>query len=142
MKVVLLQDVKGVGRRMEIKDVSDGYARNFLLPKKLAKAADESGLKIKSEFDAKEQKLIAELKIQAERLSAEPLVFKVKIGDKGEVFSGINKDQIKKALDDRGIRNAKINLAKPLKVLGKHQVEITFPRGIKAIAVISLEPER
>ncbi len=130
MKVLLLQDVRGVGRKNEIKEVSDGYARNFLIARKLAVAANESAMKFKAEVDASEQATIKRYAALAEKLGKESFEFSVKTGAKGEVFGSVTKEDIKKHLFAKGFSEGEIVLPKPIKATGEHLVEINFGKGI------------
>src|SRR5687768_11157933 len=113
MKVLLLQDVRGIGRRMEIKNVADGYARNFLIARKLAIPADETALHLKEELDQTVSAEIGKVKEVAEKLKTLQLEFIVKIGAKGEVFGSVGAEAIKKSLAEKGFSEVKIVLAKP-----------------------------
>ena len=130
MKVLLLQDVKKLGRKYDIKEVSDGYARNFLLAKKLAVAADAGALKLKTEAEAKEKSLIGGYQEMAKKLAGEVLEFKIKAGAKGEVFGSVKSDQVKQKLESMGYRDAEPILEHPLKATGEQELAIKFPRGI------------
>lgn len=138
MKVVLLQDVKGVGRKMEVKNVSDGYARNFLIPRKMAIVADKQAMNLKTQAGIQEQALLAQLRGKAARLEKEILEFALKTGKSGEVFGSVKKEEIKKALQERGFGDCEILLPQPLKTLGERQVEINFGRGIRGKARVIL----
>lgn len=138
MKILLLQDVRKIGKKHEVKDVSDGYARNFLLARKLAVPADAGAMKIKAEAEAKDAALLSGYRELAGKLSGDTLEFKVKTGPKGEVFGSVTTEQINKTLAERGYRGAEAVLDKPLRSLGEHKVEIDFGRGIKATARIIL----
>ncbi len=140
MKVLLLQDVQKIGRKNEVKEVADGYARNFLFTRKLAIPADEGGLKVKNQIDAKEQALLASLKDMAKKLEKESFEFRVRAGAKGEVFGSVSSDDIKTALMSHGYKDFTVALAKPLKVTGEHRVVIDFSRGITGEAKIKIIP--
>lgn len=128
MKVIL--------KNFEIKDVKNGYARNFLLPKNLAKIATTENLKIlsrqKADRERQEKELIEELRKAAIRLKEITLDFSLKAGESGRVFGSINASEIKKALEDLGYQNFELILEKPIKELGEHSVEISLGKGIKA----------
>lgn len=138
MKVLLLQDVRGVGKRMEVKNVSDGYARNFLISRKLAVVADEASLNLKMQADAREQMALSKYKNLAAKLADEVFEFSVKTGESGEVFGSVKKETIKKAIHEKGYGNVEVILDQPLKTLGEHRVEINFGRGIREKARIIL----
>ena len=133
MLVLFLKDVKGTGRVGEIKNVSEGYAKNFLLPKGFAKIATESVLKnaaAAKELETKEMESLKNLlkRIQVE-LTKDPLILKVKTGEHGEIFSGIHEKDVKSALGARGFMG-EVELEKPIKALGSHKAKIRLGKGI------------
>jgi len=153
MRVILLADIKGLGKKNDVKNVNDGYARNFLLPRSLAKIAADNAVKElefqKAATAKKEESLKKELLELAKNLESKELEFKVKTGDKGEVFSSVAKGDIATRIytdistDLHGYskNNIEIELDKPIKKLGEHRVEVNLGKGIKAnvkINVISL----
>lgn len=140
MKVLLLQDVKKVGRKMEVKEVSDGYARNFLIARKLAVPAGEGAMKLKSETNHRENELVNKFQRLAERLNSEILEFKVKAGEKGEVFGSVTSEQISKVLAEKGYEDFEVLLEKPIKKSGDCEVPIKFGRGINGKAKIRVSP--
>lgn len=149
MKVILLQDIKGLGKRLDIKNVSDGYARNFLIPRNLIKIANTQNLKeiesqklilVKKEEESKSQ--TEQLKKQIEKIE---LIFKVVIGDKKEMFASIDAKDIKeKLVEEIGsveiLKNSEIILEKPIKKLGEYQVEIELKQGIKTKIKVLIQP--
>lgn len=149
MKVILLQDIKGLGKRLDIKNVSDGYARNFLIPRNLIKIANTQNLKeiesqklilVKKEEESKSQ--TEQLKKQIEKIE---LIFKVVIGDKKEMFASIDAKDIKeKLVEEIGsveiLKNSEIILEKPIKKLGEYQVEIDLKQGIKTKIKVLIQP--
>lgn len=143
MKVILLEDIRGLGKKNDIKDVSSGYARNFLLPKKIAEVATGAALKrateLKLKMEAEYGRLVATLKEEAEKIEGEKLVFKVKTGEKDEVFGSVTARDIEHELAERGIPGAKAELKKPLKELGEHLIDINFGENIKAKVKVLLE---
>jgi len=141
MRVILLQDIKSLGRKNDVKDVNDGYARNFLIPKKLAAPLTAEAREQKKQLEEKKQKLITKLKETAKKIANETLVFPVKTGEKNEVFGSVTKDDIKKALEKKGYETQRIVLAHPLKALGEYLVEVDFGRGIRAKVKITLQAE-
>lgn len=139
MKVILLQDIKSFGKKYDIKNVSDGYARNFLIPRGLAKISTETAVKEikkqKEELSNRQDKLKSAVEKTAEKLSGKEFHFYPEVGEKHEVFSAIGKKDVKKAIEDfltfipvdfrKEIFNKiKINLPRSIKTLGNHQVEI------------------
>lgn len=132
MKVILLKDVKGVGKSGELITTSDGHAMNLLLPKKLAVQATPQELakyKAHLEKDAKEME---GLKALAKKLSGVPLRFILKTGPQGEVFNSITKEDIANVLAKASHEATKIDLEKPLRTLGTHAVIVHLGKGIEA----------
>ncbi len=131
MKVVLLQDVKGQGKKDQIIDVSDGYARNFLFPKKLAAIADAKVLNdIKNKEAAKARKI--ELEKQAARETAaqfEGIVVKIKVssGADGRLYGAVTTKDIAEALLDQHkieVDKRKIVLDDPIKAYGTYTLDV------------------
>lgn len=130
MKVILIKDVKGVGRKFDLKEVSDGYGRNFLLKNGLAEvatAAKEAWAKKKveeSHLDKKKAEELLYAKFKA--IEGITLSFKSKATETGSLFAGIHKDEIVAALAKHEIHIPAdfVVLDKPLKHVGEHQVEL------------------
>ena len=138
MKVILLDDVTKVGRRGEVRDVSDGYARNFLLPKKLALSATAGNLKnlehIKRQQDAKADRI----KADAETLRAkiETLVYEERrqASEEGKLFGSVTSQDVADFLSTRGIpmERKRITLDEPIKALGEHLVSMRLHQDVTA----------
>ncbi len=146
MKVILLQDVENLGRKGDIKDVTDGYVRNFLLPQKLVIIATEKLIKeleIKKELDAK--KAEEELKTTEEIVSqvdGQEIEIAAKIKDTGKLYGSITPLKIIQALKKKGfnINKIQISIKEPIKKLGEHSVTVNFDHGLEAeIKVIVTE---
>jgi large subunit ribosomal protein L9 len=130
MKVVFLQDVKGQGKKGDIKDVSDGYARNYLLPRKLASEATADTLnaiklkeKAKAAQAAKEKALAEEY---AKKLDAVQVTVRAKAGSGGKLFGAVTNEAISKALKeqfDMDIEKNKIVQGDPIKSFGSYTVK-------------------
>ena len=135
MKVILLADVKKVGKKGEIKEVSDGYARNFLIARHLAVMASNDSLKVlDKEKDAEAQKQ-AELKKEAEELASkmENMTLEFKVNAKnGVVFNSVSTKQIQDALRKQGIviDKRKIIDHEPITSLGYNRVKIELYKGV------------
>ena len=137
MKVILMQDIKGVGKKDEIINANDGYARNFLFPKKLAVEANSSNMaKLKGKQDSanfkKEQEKEAANKIK-EKLSKIELKITVKAGENGKIFGSITSKEIATELEKQyniEIDKKKILLKEAIKETGILNVEIKLYEGI------------
>ncbi len=130
MKVILLQDIPKVGRKNEIKEVSDGYARNFLLAKNLARPATLENVKVLENQKVKEEKEKSEenqkCKALAERLKSTVLNFKVRVGEKGRAFGSVTAAKIRDELKKHGIEITKdqILLEESIKTVGENVVRV------------------
>ncbi len=150
MRVILLQDVKKVGHRYEVREVSDGYAKNFLIPNGLAKQATDSDLKAQNEFRLQKKQLEeavqSKLKVLASRISETPLLMKAAAGEKGEIFGSINRDAIFKELKKRYGKagfpdKCEILMKKPIKAIGEYEIEADLGFGAKAKLKLTVKPE-
>jgi large subunit ribosomal protein L9 len=142
MKVILLEDIRGVGRKDEVKNVSDGYARNFLLPRGKAEPAAPDALRRLESREQTRKKTKEEAKENLVRLAKEKFVFQLKTGSKGETYGSIGKEEIEKALAEKGYPDAEIELKHPIKTLGENKVAVSFGWGIGGEISISVEPQQ
>ena len=147
MKVVLLQDVKDLGKKDDIVNVSDGYARNFLFPKKLAVEATAGKLHEisdkKSSMQNKKKKELEDAKALAERINKIELIIKTKAGVNGKLFGSITGKDIAELIKQRHkieIDKKKIVLDEAIKSLGTQEVEIkVYPEVTAKIKVTVAE---
>ena len=147
MRVILKREVRGLGRPGEVKDVADGYAQNFLLPRGLATQATAGELKhLAQERQAdklKKDRAHGEAEELATRLGAITLVFRLKAGEQGKTFGSVTNKDIAEALKKEHrieVDRAKIVLTEPLKSLGAHNVEIRLMPDVRAKVTIAVEP--
>ena len=141
MKVILLKDVLNLGKKSDVKEVSDGYAKNYLIPNNLAKPTTENEIaKVKAEKEAQNREneiTKKELSDFAIKIAGEEFYFYPKIGKKSEVFGSVDKkdisSQIIKKLPESLKNKADIvvDLPKPLRKIGEHLVVVKFGFGIK-----------
>lgn len=139
MKVILLQDVRGLGQRNAVKVVSDGYARNFLIPRKLAVPADATHIAQKQAHDADAARERAVYEAEAERLSKESFVLTVKTGSHGETFGSVSKKDLEEVLRLKGFSGVPL-LEHAIKKTGDHVVPVEFKMGVKGMMKITLSP--
>ena len=137
MKVILLKDVKGTGKKGEVKEVSDGYARNFLLPKKMAVVADNTAVKELNEKNkAAENKAQKEYEAAVElgkKMEEMNIVIYSKAGDGGRLFGSITSKDIAEQLKkqhDIVVDKRKVLLNEPIRVLGSTNVEIKIHQKV------------
>ena len=145
MKVILLQDIKNVGKKDEIINSSDGYARNYLFPKKLAVEATKDNLnQLKARQDTAERKKEQEkeeAKQLAEKLKKITLSIQVKAGENGKIFGGVTAKEIAENLKEQQnieIDKKKIIVKETIKALGNYSVEIKLYEGISANLAVSV----
>jgi large subunit ribosomal protein L9 len=138
MKVILLKEVKSLGLKGDIKEVADGYARNFLFPQQLAMVASEENIaRVKEEQvrQAKmaEQDLILTEKI-AEQLGGLILEMEGKINENGRLYAAISQAMVAKKLKEKGfdVKKGQILLAESIKELGEYPVTINLDHGLEA----------
>lgn len=148
MKVILLDNIKGVGKKDEIINASDGYARNYLLPKKLAVEANAENMsKLNNKKEANSYKKDLEKQAaeeMAKKLKGILLKIKVKAGENGKIFGGITPKEISENLKSQyklDIDKKKIELKEPIKTLGAFQVNVRLYEGIVGILKIQVISE-
>lgn len=148
MKVILLQDVEDLGKKYEVKEVKDGYARNFLLPKKMAKPATKQALKW-----LEDQKEIIEKEAEEDLKKAQELASKldgleismdVKVGEEGQLFESINFQKITDKLKEMGfeVKKSQIKLQEPIKELGEFPVKINLDHNLEAEIKVIISAEK
>lgn len=147
MKVVLLKDVANLGSRGQVIEVKEGYAKNFLFRKKLAKVATDSELKKQQHFRKKEEEKEEQKREDArnlrEQLKNVQISFQVKAGENDKVFGSITSANIADRLQENGytIDKRDIDLSQPLSTLGEHLVGVKLFRDIHAELRVVLEKE-
>ncbi len=139
MRVILLQDIKSLGRRGDVKNVADGHARNFLLPRNLVKPATTAAIQELEREKSKLVKQFEELKTELEGIekatAAEPLVFQIKAGEKGEVFGSVGVREIQEKLLERFPKLQSTDpeiRADHIRELGRKEIEIKLKRTPKS----------
>lgn len=147
MKIILLQDVKGQGRKGEVKDVNEGYARNFLFKKGLAEEATASKLndlnqkKAAADFHKAEE--IKAMRALSGEISGKTFTVRIKAGQGGKVFGSVTGAHISDALNAAGynIDKKKVVLEQPVKNIGVYEVTLKLMEGITAKINVSVEAE-
>jgi large subunit ribosomal protein L9 len=148
MRVVLKQEVRGLGRPGEVRDVADGYAQNFLLPRGLAVQANAGELRRVAQERAstkkKQDRAHADAETLAKKLAETTLVFRLKAGKDGKTFGSVTNRDVADALQrDAGMQvdRAKIHIEEPLRTLGVHRVEVRLLTDVRAQVTVAIEPE-
>ncbi|HOB16958.1 MAG TPA: 50S ribosomal protein L9 [Defluviitoga sp.] len=149
MKVLLLEDVPKLGKKGEIKEVSDGYARNYLIPRKLAVEATDGFIKHIEESKRIEEKKKESIKNKSEgileKLKDVTIVLKVKAGEKGKLFGAVTSQDIANKIKevvgidfDKNWFEDKVNL----KEIGTYSIKIKLPQGVKGEIKVELIPDK
>jgi large subunit ribosomal protein L9 len=146
MRVILLQDIEKLGKKYDIKEVADGYARNFLIPKGLVKPATKEALKwleIQKEIEAKKaEEELKKVQVLATAIDGQEVLIPVKVGEDGQLFESITSQKIFEKLKELGfeIKKTQIDLPEPIKELGEFPVKVKFEHNLEAeIKVIIVE---
>ncbi len=147
MKVILMKDVENLGGIGDELEVKDGYARNYLIPRKLVIESDKGALRIleqkKQQRRRREQKIKDECLELAEKIKAVSCTISVRAGEKNKLFGTVTAEMIMEVLKDEGIEvdRRKIALEEPIKALGVYNVEIRLHPEVKAEARIWIVKE-
>lgn len=148
MKVILLQDVENLGKKYEVKEVKDGYARNFLLPQKLVKPATKQSLKwLEDQREAIEKDAEEDLKKSqdlASKLDDLELSIAMKVGEEGQLFESITSQKISEKLSELGfeVKKSQIALEGPIKELGEFPVKINLEHNLEVEIRIIISAEQ
>ena len=146
MKVLLIKDVKSLGKAGEVKEVKDGYGKNFLIAKGFAKHATpeiiEEHKKMMAQKEAEEKAQIAKLQELAKKLDKLEIIIKKKVGENGHLFGAVTKEEIAEALKvehNIEIDKKHITEKKPIKSIGEHNVDVKLGHGIYAVLHVNVE---
>ncbi len=147
MEVILREDVEKVGARGAVVKVADGYARNFLLPKRLAVAATEANRKIvDQERDAyvrREAKVQSDAQSLAQLMANITLTFRHRVGENDQLFGSVTAKDIADALEAQKfhIERRRVQLEEPIRTLGEHEVTLRLHRDVTVPIKVVVEPE-
>lgn len=148
MRVILLKDVDGIGKKYEVREVKTGYARNFLFPKELAKPATRKALEwleAQKEIAAKKaEKELKEVQDFASTVDGQEVVIPVKIGEEGQLFESVNDQKISEKLKGLGfeIKKAQIILPEPIKELGEFPIKVKLEHNLEAEIKVIITEEK
>jgi large subunit ribosomal protein L9 len=145
VKLVLFEDIKALGQRGDVVDVADGYARNFLLPRKLAGEADKGALaQLDAQHKAKERRTaleLAEAQALAARIESAKLAVKAKAGGNGKLFGAVTNADVASAIAGAlsiEVDRHKIELRSQIKALGSYPFEIRLHKNVVAKAMVDV----
>lgn len=146
MKVILIDEIRGLGSRGDIVNVKDGYARNYLFPKDLAREATPGNLK-SVEQERKKWALLSQKERDAAAKAAEAVkgarvVVHKRVGENGHLFGSVTAVEIADALHEKGLEvdKRRIELSRPIKSLGTHDVEVRLHRDVSAQIQVEVLP--
>jgi large subunit ribosomal protein L9 len=148
MEIILREDVEKVGVRGAVVKVADGYARNFLFPKRLAVPATESNKKIveqeREAYLRREAKLKSEAESLGQMMSNVRLTFRQRVGENGQLFGSVTAKDIADALEAQNyhIDRRKVQLDEPIRTLGEHKVPLRLHRDVTTEITAIVEPEQ
>lgn len=150
MKVILTEEIRGLGTRGDVVTVKDGYARNYLIPKNLAREASTGNLKL-IEHERKKWNVLAQQEKDVAQKAADAvkgvkIQIEKRVGEHGHLFGSVTANEIADALTERGIDvdKRRIELAAPIKNLGLHDVEVRLHKDVTAhiqVEVVALGSE-
>lgn len=145
MKLILLGDIKALGKKGDVVDVAEGYARNFLLPRKLATEADRGALaQLGSQRKAQERRdaqTLADAQALADRLAAAKLAVKAKAGGNGKLFGAVTNADVASAIQETlsvAVDKHKIEIKSQIKALGSYPVEIKLHKNVVAKTIVDV----
>ena len=147
MKVVLLKDIEKFGKKYEIKEVKEGFARNFLFPKGLAKIATKQNLKEaetrKEMEDKKSEEELKKAQAEAEAIEGLELSIAVKVGDNNQLFESVSPQKISEKMKEMNfnVKKDQIIISEPIKELGEFKVKISFKHNLEAEIKLTIIPE-
>ncbi len=147
MKVILLENIKKLGKKYEVVEVADGYARNYLLPEEKAEMATEKNLnkleqlKKREEIEVKKEK--SEIEDLISQIEGKEFVIKMKVGEKDQLFEAVTAEKISEKLKEEGfeIDPQSINLEAPIKKLAEEEVGLEFDYDLSSNIKIKIEKE-
>jgi len=148
MKVVLTRDVEGLGRRMEVREVADGYARNYLFPRRLAipatRGAQEDVLRALKERERQEQRAREQQEALAARIAALTVTIPARAGADGRLYGSVTAQRVAEALKEQhdiSIDRRKIRLRETIKDLGSYQAQVSLGQGVGATLRVEVVQE-
>ena len=147
MEIILREDVEKVGVRGAVVKVADGYARNYLFPKRLAVPATESNKKIveqeREAYLRREAKLKGEAESLGQMMSNVRLTFRQRVGENDQLFGSVTAKDIADALEAQNyhIERRKVQLDEPIRTLGEHKVALRLHRDVTTEITVVVEPE-
>ena len=149
MRVMLTKDVKDVGQAGEVKEVADGYGRNFLIPRRLAvlagKGVEAEATRLRTAAAKRESKDRDEARAMADEIGNKTVVVRLKVGEEGKAFGSITNSDIAEAMKAQHqveVDRHRIDLKEPIKTLGEHQVTLRLHKDVDAAINLIVTQDR
>ncbi|HEV2260877.1 MAG TPA: 50S ribosomal protein L9 [Candidatus Rubrimentiphilum sp.] len=149
MRLILLSDVRALGKKGQVVDVAEGYARNFLLPRGLATEASKGALTVLQEQqkarDRREAETLAETRELAALLESKPVAVQTKAGETGRLFGAVTSGDIAQAISQTfsvRVDKHKIEMKNAIKSLGTYPIEVKLGRGIVAKVTVNVQAQK
>ena len=146
--MILLADVKTLGKKGDLVEVSDGYGQNFLLPRKLASVATDGAQKKRTkemaDQSSKKSREVEQAKELAASLQAKPLLIKMKVGNNGKLFGSVTTSDIAKAIKDQfgvALDKKALDVPSSLRAIGDHKIKAKVYKGVEANISVSIQAE-
>lgn len=148
MKIILQREVEKLGVPGDVVDVADGYARNYLIPRKLAVAASKGGVRhadrLRKAHEERVQKVVQEARALADRLQAEPVRMQARAGADGRLFGSITAahltDELSKVAGT-SIDRRRVHLPEPIRSVGRHEVGVHLHPQVDATVTVEVTPQ-
>jgi large subunit ribosomal protein L9 len=147
MKVILINDIPGVGKKYEVKEVKNGHARNFLIPQNLVKPANKENMnwlaKQKKSIESVATEDLKKIQELASKLDGAEINISVKIGDDGQLFESVTVTKIAEKLKEAGfdIRKNQIELEKPIKETGEFPIKVSLDHNLESEITVIIKGE-
>jgi large subunit ribosomal protein L9 len=147
MKIILLKDVENIGKKYDIKEVKNGYARNFLMQKGLAKPATKEAtawVEMQKEIETKKsEEDLKKIQEKASSMDGQEVVICVKVGDENQLFESVNAQKISEKMKEIGfdVKKNQIILENPIKELGEYPVKLKFEHNLEAEITVIVSSE-
>ena len=148
MRIILLQDIDKLGKKYEVKEVADGFARNFLIPKNLAKIATKQTVKWsqtqKEIHEKKAEQGLKKIQEFVSQIDGYELVLPTKVGEENQLFESITSQKISEKLKEAGfeIKKTQVDLTDPIKELGEFPIKIKFEHNLEAEIKVIITEEK
>ena len=147
MKVILLEDIENIGKKHDLKEVKDGYARNFLIPKGLVKIADKKAmewLQLQKEIiEQKAEQDLESVEKVVSQIDGMEIIIPVKVGDKGQLFEKIDPKDISEKLKEMGFKIKKTQIElDPIEDLGEFPAKVKFEHNLEAEIKVIVSEEK